>query len=300
MFTLNYNIFFQICHLHFTPKTRILRNNSHNIAKPKLTFICENVKISIKEDIKKRGILLEINIAVCDDNETELAKITKQVHTACSEMNIAARIRLFRSGEEFLASNADRECGIIFMDIYLDGINGMDAVRRLASDSLCHVIFITTSTDHAIEAFNLNAAHYLVKPTNIESISEAIKRCIPKGFDKNGSVLEIKTGKVMVSIPIKNILYIEVMDKYCAIHTENGTFKTLSSLASLYERLDDRFFMKPQQSYVINMAAIEKFNFERIILCGGKDIPLSRKKRAELQKQYQSFLFRLARGEGIC
>lgn len=242
---------------------------------------------------------MELKIAVCDDNEAELAKITEQIRMACSEMNITVRIQSFRSGEEFLASNTVRECGIIFMDIYMGGINGMETVRRLSPDIRCHVIFITTSTDHAIEAFNLNAEHYLVKPTNIESLSEAIRRCIPKCPAENVCVLEIKTGKVTVPIPVKNISYIEVMDKHCAIHTHNNTFMTRSSLALLYEQLDDRLFMKPQQSYVINMAEIEKFNFDRIILRDGKDIPLSRKNKAELQKQYQSFLFRLARGESI-
>lgn len=245
-------------------------------------------------------MFMRLDIAVCDDNETERAKITEQVHTACSEMNITAQIRSFRSGEELIASDAVRECSIIFMDIYLAGINGIDTMRRIAPDSSQRVVFITTSTDHAVEAFSLNAAHYLVKPTSIEMVSEAIKRCIPKISDENGSVLEIKTGKVTVPIPIKNILYIEVMDKYCAIHTDKNTFETRSSLALLYEQLDDRLFMKPQQSYIINMAAIEKFNYDRILLRGGKDIPLSRKNRAELQKQYQSFLFRLARGESIC
>ena len=241
-----------------------------------------------------------LDIAVCDDNEAELAKITEQIHMACSEMNIAAQIRSFRSGEELLASDAVRECGIIFMDIYLGSINGIDAVRSIAPDSSQTVVFITVSTDHAIEAFNLNAAHYLVKPTSVESVSEAIRRCIPNASDENEPVLEIKTGKITVPIPIKTILYIEVMDKYCVIHTDTNTFETRSSLALLYEQLDDRFFMRPQQSYVVNMAAIEKFNFDRILLRGEKDIPLSRKNRAKLQKQYQSFLFRSARGGGIC
>ncbi len=243
---------------------------------------------------------MNLDIAVCDDNEADLAKITEQIHLACSEMNIAAQIRSFRSGEELLASDSVRECGIIFMDIYLGSINGIDAMRSIARDRSRSVVFTTISTDHAVEAFNLNAAHYLVKPTSIETVSEAIRRCIPKDHDENGAVLAIKTGKVTVPIPIKTIVYIEVMDKYCAIHTDKNTFETRSSLAVLNEQLDDRFFMRPQQSYVVNMAAIEKFNFDRIVLRGGKDIPLSRKNRTKLQEQYQSFLFRSARGEGIC
>lgn len=239
---------------------------------------------------------MQLNIAVCDDNETDLVKITEQVDLVCSEMNLAARIQPFRSGEEFLASDAVHECKIVFMDIYFDGINGLDAVRAASADSSRNVVFVTTSADHAIEAFNLNAAHYLMKPTNMEDVSEAIRRCIPGLSDEDAEILEIKTGKVTVPVPMKKILFIEVVGKYCVIHTDKDTFQTRSSLALLYKQLDDRIFMKPQQSYIVNMAAIEKFNYDHVLIRGGVNIVLSRKNRASLKEQYQSYLFRLARG----
>lgn len=241
---------------------------------------------------------MQLNIAVCDDDETDLVKITEQVDMACSVMNLAARIWPFRSGEEFLASDAVHECKIVFMDIYFDGINGIDAARAASADSSCSVIFVTSSADHAIEAFNLNAAHYLLKPTNMEDVSEAIRRCISGFPDEDEGILEIKEGKVTVSVPIKKILFIEVVGKYCVIHTDKDTFQTRSSLSLLYEQLDDRIFMKPQQSYIVNMAAIEKFNYDHVLIQGGVHIVLSRKNRASLKEQYQSYLFRLARRVG--
>ncbi len=244
---------------------------------------------------------MRLNIAVCDDSKIELATITEQVRMACLQMEIAARICPFQSGEELLTSEIARECEIIFMDIYLGGINGIDAVRDIARGSERKIVFITASADHAIEAFNLNAAHYLMKPTSMETVSEAIRRCVPKACDNNENrgVLEIKIGKATVPVPIKDIQYIEVVDKYCAVHTNKDTFRTRASLALLYKQLDDRHFMKPQQSYVINMAAIEKFNYDRVFLRGGADIALSRKNRAGLKEQYQSYLFRLARESGV-
>lgn len=246
---------------------------------------------------KNRGIFMHLNIAVCDDSKNELAKITEQVHMACSEMNITAHIWPYQSGEELLASDAARKCEIIFMDIYLGGMNGMETARIVAPASAQSIVFITTSTDHAIEAFNLNAAHYLVKPTSIESVSEAIRRCISSAPDEG--VLEIKMGTFTVPVPIKDILYIEVVDKYCAVHTDKNTFQIRSSLALIYKQLDDKLFMKPQQSYIINMAAIEKFYYDHVILRGGTNIMLSRKNRAALKEQYQSYLFRLAREGSI-
>ena len=71
-------------------------------------------------------------------------------------------------------------------------------------------------------------------------------------------------------------------------------FRTYTSLDALFEQLDDAF-LRAQRSYVVNMRFVESFLFDRVILAGGTEIMLSRSNRTELKRQYQSFLFRLAR-----
>lgn len=109
--------------------------------------------------------------------------------------------------------------------------------------------------------------------------------------------LEIKTNQGVVSLPVHQILYIEVFNKVCLVHTKKNTFHTYSSLDSLFELLDSHTFMRAQRSYIVNMNNIESFYFDHIVLSNGKEIMLSRNTRSELKKQYQQFLFRLARRE---
>lgn len=242
---------------------------------------------------------MQLNIAVCDDREEDSAELSEQILAVCEEKRISAKVYIFRSGEELLASNAAPNLNIIFMDIYMDGISGLETARDLHAGDNCRVVFTSFSTDHAVEAFGLNAAHYLVKPTTRASVAEALERCVKQNPRVSGSVLEIRSGNVTVPIPADKIVYIEVMDKLCAIHTDDSTFKVWVSLGTLYDRLDKGIFMRAQQSYVVNMSAIEKFSYDHVIIRGGKNIVLSRKNRAELKEQYQSYLFRLARESGI-
>ncbi len=158
-------------------------------------------------------------------------------------------------------------------------------------------VFTTTSRDYAIEAFSLNASHYLLKPLSQKSIEDAMKRCLSSNNIQHFGHLDIKTNLGMVSIPVEHIIYIEVFNKVCLIHTEKNTFKTYSSLDALFELLNNRIFMRAQRSFIANMNFIESFYFDHIVLSTKKEIVLSRNTRSQLKNQYQQFLFRLARRE---
>ncbi len=236
------------------------------------------------------------DVAVVDDNDKELKELTERIGNVCSRMDISGRLCPFYSGEEFLAANALQRFDIVFMDIYLKGISGIDAARSISSDKSCRFIFMTVSTDHAIEAFALNAAHYLLKPADDDAISEAIQRCIPQP-PKKDRVLEIKSGRITVPIPIDKIRYIEVKDKLCMIHTDKERIDTHTALGALCALLDNSIFLRIQQSFAVNMHYIDSFFFDRIVLRNGKEITLSRNNKTELRERYQNFLFHLARGE---
>lgn len=181
------------------------------------------------------------------------------------------------------------------MDIYLGGINGVEAARNISQTGRGRFIFTTASREHALEAFALNAVHYLLKPLTKNAVREALGRCLPKHEDEHPNFLEIKTRQGVVPIPMDNIVYIEVLNKICTVHTEKNSFQTYISLDALSELLDGTSFIRAQRSFIVNMKYIESFYFDHIVMQGGKEIVLSRSSRAELKNQYQQFLFHLAR-----
>lgn len=242
---------------------------------------------------------MHLKIAVCEDNEEDCRNLNSMLNTFLDIHNIKAEITLFPCGEDFLAAHSHKPFDIIFMDIYLSGMNGTKAAKIAGSQSAVQTIFTTSSQEHAIEAFRLNASHYLVKPLTYEDIAEAMERCLAKTGTPASKYLEVKTLRSTISIPVDNIIYIEVFNKICLIHTEKNEFQTYSSLDTIFELLDSDTFMRAQRSFIVNMNFIDSFYFDHIILSNGKDIVLSRNNRGELKKQYQQFLFDLARREGI-
>ncbi len=237
---------------------------------------------------------MKLNIAICDDDKDDIQRLHNLLQTYALDQSLLIQLTEFSNGEDFLLAYEQQPFDIVFMDIYLTGMSGTEVIASCNSESL-QTVFTTTSREFAIEAFNLNASHYLLKPVTYEAIDDAIKRCLATRDVQHFRCLEIKTNQGLVSLPVHQILYIEVFNKVCLVHTEKNTFHTYSSLDSLFELLDSHTFMRAQRSYIVNMNDIESFYFDHIVLSNGKEIMLSRNTRSELKKQYQQFLFRLAR-----
>lgn len=242
-----------------------------------------------------------LHIAVCDDDESDRNSLLLHLTDVCDDLGLLTQIDTFTSGEHFLSAGIAKNYDIVFMDIYLNDINGIDAVQsaQMSWPQTSHFVFTTISSEHAIEAFNLNASHYLVKPLKPEKVREAVERCISSCPAKNKRILEIKTGRKQISIPMEDISYIEVTNTRCTVHTEEQSFQTYTSLNALFTLLDEKLFLRVQKSFVVNMAFIDSFFYDHIVLKDGTEISISRNKRTELKKQYQDFLFRYVRRQGL-
>lgn len=174
-------------------------------------------------------------------------------------------------------------------------MNGMEVAKALYGRGHCRIVFTTISRDFAIEAYQVEAVHYLIKPLTADNVAVAMGRCLTSIHANSAKILEIKSSQGYVPIAIASIIYVEVFDKISIIHTEEGNVQTYTPLDSIFDQLDDRF-LKVQRSFVVNMHFIESFFTDHVVLKGDMDIVLSRNNRGNLKKKYQQFLFDLARG----
>ncbi|MEG0780747.1 MAG: LytTR family DNA-binding domain-containing protein [Oscillospiraceae bacterium] len=234
-----------------------------------------------------------MRIALCDDEAEELARLEKLVRADCCQRQLPIQLDCFLDGETLLAAG---EYDIAFLDICMQGMDGMAAARQLPD---CQLVFTTTSPEYAVEAFGLNAAHYLLKPLTAEAVTEAMARCLARMEEPPARIIEMKTNAGLVPLPMSHIVYAEVFNKVSVIHTEQNELQTYTSLDALLEQLDGESFLKVQRSFVVNLHYVESFLADRVVLRGGTEIMLSRSNRGELKKKYQQFLFHLARGTAI-
>lgn len=235
-------------------------------------------------------------LAICDDIEKDRITIKSMINRYLDEHRLYAKIYCFSSGEEFL-QHADIKFDAVFMDIFMDKINGIDAAIQYSRNE-CRFIFITTSPDHSLDAFSVNAAHYLLKPVTYEGIREAMCRCFPEPNVK--SYIYIKQKKLTIPVLQSSIMYIDVLDNTLTLHTLDGNIRTRMTLTSVYKMLDRSEFLRPQRSFIVNMSFIDSISTNSLILTDGTEISISRDRKSDVASAYETYLFRkIRKGNGV-
>ena len=152
-------------------------------------------------------------IGICDDLEEERLALSRMVRSYAQERGMPVRLRLFSSGTELLeASPRQRDFQILFLDIFMPGLSGMDAARQLRRDGVnAAIIFATTSLDHGLDSFEVQAADYLVKPFQKQDVAQALDWCLahlPEPLRCLSVYSEGETQEIpLASIPGLDLLY---------------------------------------------------------------------------------------------
>ena len=124
-----------------------------------------------------------MRIAIVDDISEERTLLRNRLESQFSRRNVHVDIFEYENGETFLTAAKECPFTVVFLDIYMNGSNGIDTAKELRrSDTDCLLIFTTTSTDHALEGFQVRALHYLVKPyseNDISALTDEILSRIP-------------------------------------------------------------------------------------------------------------------------
>ncbi len=230
-----------------------------------------------------------MRFAVCDD-ETEICKDISEKITAIYPEAIVTE---FSSGEELI--NTKEDFDIIFLDIEMHGIDGMQVAHQLREEGCPSVIiFVTAYENRVFEAFDVGAFHFLVKPVSEERFSEVIKKAVENCsqsdlYAETEKSIIVKTGGISTKLSLKEIMYAEAFDHILILHTLNGKLEYRERL-NKFEKQTDRTFFRTHRSYLINLRYLEKYSSCEVIMDNGDRVLLSKKRYAELVKAYMNYI----------
>lgn len=182
----------------------------------------------------------------------------------------------FSNGTEVVDFLNTNPIHLIFLDINIPGINGVDLMKRLVNPP--PVIFTTAYPEYAVEGFNLDAVDYLLKPISFGRFSKAIEKyqhsfAFPKS-EPVDSIL-VKSDKKEYRIKISSIVHIESMGDYVRLVTENQGIITHGTLIQFLTLLPAEHFCRIHKSYIINLDRIDYFE-GNCISAGGKKFPVGK------------------------
>ena len=233
-------------------------------------------------------------IALCDDEQTEVIKTQgmlgnyKKLH---SELDFD--IGIFESAEKLLLRMQEGYVpDLILMDIYMDGKTGIQAARELYDmGNKSRVVFMTTSEKHAVEAFRIEAAQYLVKPVSETELFPLLDRQIEILDNEKQKYITFEIDSKIFRVMVSDIVYCEAQGKYQYLHLADGTqFSARMSLTKLEELfMPYEEIIRIGKWYIINMDHVEGLDRQAVRMSDGQLLYLSRGAYQLLRKQYISY-----------
>ena len=223
-----------------------------------------------------------IKIAICDDEKQMVEDVAGRVSQYLNNDKDLFEIQKFYTGLDLLSfCNEEYKVNIIFMDIEIGDVNGIDIVTKVRSiDSSVIVIFITSYTGYESKAFRLDALQYLKKPINDEEFNEDFTRAIKKVRSTNRNV-GVRVDGNLVSVTLDKILYIEIYSKKITVHTIDNDYilDKRFTLAEMETELNSDQFYRCHKSYIVNLTKIKAVTNVSVVLDNNEPIYLSSKQK---------------------
>ena len=238
----------------------------------------------------------QLKIAVCDDNAADRAQIILFLSQYLDEENLCAHIDEYTSGEGFLAG-ATAQYALVFLDIFMDGINGMETAKKLIQEnSQVQIIFNSTSGEFAAESYEVAALYYLVKPLEKEKLWPVLDKFFQCWYAVR--MLTVKTGRTEEDVYLSDILFAEAHGKKSILHTKRGDLEASASLSELQAILPPSEFVRPIRYALVSVREIVKIPSHMLILSNGAEIPVSRSQRDAMKKAFADYQWRKLRAGG--
>lgn len=183
---------------------------------------------------------------------------------------------------------------LLFLDIQMPTLSGINLLKTLKNKPV--TIFTTAYSEHAVDAFGLDAIDYLLKPFSFERFLQAVNKAKDRLQDSysekspktetshgEGGFISIKADSKLIKVFFDDVLYVEGLREYVRIVTDDERFVTLMSLKELEDVLPKTEFLRCHKSYIVNSGKVRAVE-GNLLQLKGHSIPVSRDKKSEIVK----------------
>lgn len=230
-----------------------------------------------------------MKIAICDDESI----FQKHLKTMLEEYyhSLDVLIVPYSSGEELLKEIADNKYDLVFLDIEMKGLDGLETAKRIHSiHTDLPIIFLTSHTELAMEGYEVQAFRFLAKPVETKKLQEAL-HAFKMTLQQDNKVMIVEDGMNRY-LSCRDIRYIKSENVYLQIVTKQGPHLVRKKLKEQLEELPKDTFMLVHRSYIVNLNEVVSFNGSAILLKDGFQIPVSRGNREAFKLQMLQFMKR--------
>ena len=231
-----------------------------------------------------------LKIAICDDENLYCQEAERMLQCYLEEKAVPCQADAFDVPSELLdLTEQGTVYDVYLLDIYMPGVTGMSIATELRSRGVkSPIIFLTSSTDHALEAFGVDATHYLLKPYTKDHFYAAMDKAMQRISTHKDDTIVLKVDNEYRSISVSRIQFCAAEDKYQRFYLENGERLLVRiSGTELYKQLSEfECFYRCGRGHIVNLDHISKVSQDSAVFKGGVKLVLPHKVLAGLRTAF--------------
>ena len=231
-----------------------------------------------------------LKIAICDD-EKEFRDVAEcMLKRYMEDKDVSFRVDIFDIPSELVdATEKGTIYDIYLLDVFMPGVTGMSIATELRSHGVkSPIIFLTSSTDHALQAFGVDATHYLLKPYTKDNFYVGMDKAMQSITSHKDDSIVLKVDNEYRSIPVSEIIYCEAEDKYQRFYLEKDERLLIRiSGAELYKQLSQfGSFYRCGRAHILSLDYISRVTADGVIFKNGTQLKLPHTVLAGLKKAF--------------
>ena len=205
----------------------------------------------------------------------------------------------YESAEALLNTFEKDRFDVIFLDIYMGGMTGMDAARRIReADAKCRIVFTTTSSEFAVDSYEVDSSYYLVKPYSDEKLASAFARCEMAILEAEQSI-RVPGLNGEERLMLHRISHAEYERRKIRVTFRDGAHTLIAMRWNDFSAklLAYPYFCDCMKGMLVNFEAVEKLTQDSFLLTDGTEVPISRLKYKDVRGQFFDWSFSRIRGD---
>ncbi len=229
------------------------------------------------------------NIAICDDEQYFVTELEEMIQRYVEETGTKIRTITFKNGQELIDGDK-MELDLIFLDIRMDIMNGLEAAKRIREkDEKVSIIFLTSLTKYVLAGYEYHAMNYIIKPISYVRLKSELDKWLSryKREDKKYILVTNKDGQYRVDL--NTLQYLETYNRNVKLHTENGEIISYKKMRELEEELEHGNFLRRHSGYLVNLLFVKRVGKLELELTNGERLPISQPKRKIAMKRLADY-----------
>lgn len=229
-----------------------------------------------------------LKIMIVEDERIVAEQLKSFIEKYAKSNQLETVIVLYQNPEEFL-KEYQNEAELIFMDINMPQMNGMNVAKKLRKlDAKVNLVFVTYLAKYAINGYEVHALDFILKPVSYENFAMKMDRILSLMEEDSDKKIMVKTTEGVAALYVKEIRYVEIAEHYLYFHMRDDVVKSRGTLKEVQEILDGEPFASCNKCYLVNLERVDAI-VENCVIVGHQELQISRLKKKEFMKRLAEY-----------